>query len=225
MPLLRLIALLCVLLVAPVRADTLPAQARIVYSAKLSGLTVGEAVQSWRVSEGRYRLTTELNPIIGPRIRYESQGLLTDAGLKPQDYAEYRNRDETPRHLARFEWARKLVVQGAPDRLQQHKLDTGAQELNALPFHLAFLGAARTAHVQVATGRKLRNDRFTQAGMQTVSLKGQQVDARVWRSESGDDRTEFWLAPGHANLPVRILRQDDKGELQLIAQTIEFQQE
>ncbi|WP_051319338.1 DUF3108 domain-containing protein [Chitinimonas koreensis] len=203
-------------------AEPLPARATITYEARLGGMPVGEAVQRWTLAQGQYKLDTEIKPILGPRIRYQSSGAVGNGGLKPADYAEYRGGD-TPRNQVRFDWTARQVSYGAPDALKNAKLDDGAQDLNALPFQLAWLGDKSPARVQVVTGRKVRDDRFALAAPASVSLKGKTVAARVWRVPEGGDATEFWLAPELGNLPVKIVRRDDHGELQLVAKQLDYQ--
>ncbi|MDN3577987.1 DUF3108 domain-containing protein [Chitinimonas viridis] len=209
---------------APQAAD-LPRQARITYEARLSGLPVGEAVQRWQREGSKYTLDTEITPILGSRIRYHSEGELTPAGLRPSSYGEFRGSSSTPRQQAQFDWRTRQVSYGPADALQSAPLDSGAQDLNTLPFQLAWLGTKTTANLQIITGRKLRDDAFTASTGSPFALMGKQTATRIWRAPDGDKRTEFWLATDYANLPVKIVRHDDKGELQLIAKHIEYQLE
>ncbi|MBV8656192.1 MAG: DUF3108 domain-containing protein [Burkholderiales bacterium] len=207
----------------PAIANELPARAHIVYEARLGGFPVGQADQQWRIENGRYTLTTEVAPIIGPHIRYISHGEVSSDGLQPLDYAEFKGNDSTPKHIARFDWKHGEVQFGEPNTLTSGKLEAGAQDLNVLPFQLAWLGDKNTADVQIATGRKLREDHFGLTDPVRVNIMGKGQDTRIWRAPGNDERTEVWLAPGLANLPVRIIRSDDNRELQLIARTVEFE--
>ncbi|QDQ26474.1 DUF3108 domain-containing protein [Chitinimonas arctica] len=205
-------------------AAGLPARAQISYEARLSGLPVGEATQRWSLEKDHYQLETEIAPIFGPRIRYVSSGTVGEAGIKPAEYAEFRG-GSTPRQQARFDWTSKQVSYGNPESPQSAKLEAGAQELNTLPFQLSWLGTKNTATMQIMTGRKLRQDRFAMSDGGTLKLMGKSTPVRVWRTPDAEEGTEIWLAVEFGNLPVKIIRHDDKGELQLIAKTIEFQQE
>lgn len=206
-------------------ADALPTSAHIVYQARLGGFPVGKAEQRWRVADGHYTLSTELMPIIGPRIRYVSHGELGKHGLAPTDYAELRGDDTTPKRVVKFNWPQHEASYGPPDSLESGKIEAGAQELNSLAFQLAWLGDKGENRMQIATGRKLMHDNFTAGEATHVSLMGKSQPARVWQAGEGADHTEVWLAPELNNLPVKITRSDDHGELQLVAQSIEIEPE
>ncbi|MGQ5522858.1 DUF3108 domain-containing protein [Chitinimonas sp. PSY-7] len=204
-------------------AGPLPSQAKIIYKAILGGFPVGEATQNWTLNNGQYELNTEIKPILGPDIRYQSTGSVTAQGLKPSDYAEYRSRNKQPRTQAKFNWAKQEVTYGKTESLQTGKLNAGAQDLNALPFQLSWLGNNPVPAMQIMTGRKLRQDHFTEAAPNKLTLMGKSHTARVWIAPQGEESTEIWLAPSLGNLPVKIIRHDEKGELQLVAKTIEYQ--
>ena len=210
-------------LALPVTAGALPTRAHIAYQARIGTLDVGTAEQRWNMdSSGHYTLETELIPILGPHIRYVSHGAVGKAGLEPTDYAEFRGNGDTPKRLIRFDWERGAVQYGAPDALTDGKLEAGAQELNVLPFQLAWLGSKRSVKMQLATGRKLIEDEFGLATPVRVSVMGQGHDTRIWQAPQSEEKTEVWLAPALANLPVRITRNTDLGELILIARSVEF---
>ncbi|WP_374355286.1 DUF3108 domain-containing protein [Chitinimonas sp.] len=206
-------------------AEPLPARVHISYQARLGSLPIGRAEQRWQLDGAHYTLNTELTPILGPRIRYISHGDIAAGGLVPLDYAEYRNNETTPRRFVRFDWAKQQASFGNGDAQETAALEAGAQELNTLPFQLAWLGDKAQIKMQIATGRKLRHDSFTSQMGNSLTLRGKQWDARSWRSGEGEDRTEVWLAPGLANLPIKIIRSDEHGELQLVAQSIDIEPE
>ncbi len=206
-------------------AEALPANVHIVYQARLAGLPIGHAEQRWQTTEGRYTLSTELVPIFGPRIRYLSHGTADAKGLVPTDYAEFRNSEAAPRRVVRFDWPHHEASFGVPDALETGTLQAGAQELNTLPFQLATLAGKHDVKLQLATGRKLKNQTFSTVDSPQLNLQGKTVDTVAWRAAEGDDRTEVWLAPSLGNLPVKIIRSDDKGELQLVAQSIDIEPE
>lgn len=203
-------------------ANELPSQVRIRYDVLLgsSGLRVGSAEQTWKVTEGRYLLETRIRPLLGPRLRYVSEGRLTPAGLVPEHYAEYRNDDNQPRLSARFDWAKNQVAFGLGEPLQVQALSPGAQDVNAFVFQLAFLGKASAPQMQIATGRKLNEVRFSPGEAGRLTLAGKILTTRVWKSQESGKSTEVWLAPELGNLPVRVQRGDDRTDLVLVAQQI-----
>jgi hypothetical protein len=211
-------------LAGPAAAADLPAEARIVYELLYGDnqLRVGRAEQQWRVQGGRYELRTDLVPMLGPRIRYLSKGRLTDAGLVPDSFAEYRGSDKAPRVSAEFDWDALQVRYGPADDRHTAVLERGAQDVNAFVFQLAFLGDKAAGSLQVATGKKVARHSFAGGPNMPITLNGQAADARPWRSGDNDDRTEVWVSPRFANLPVRVVRVDDGKELRLVARELRF---
>jgi hypothetical protein len=204
-------------------AGELPADARILYDALYgdSQFRIGRAEQRWHAEGGRYELQTELVPLLGPRIRYVSKGRLTDRGLVPDSFAEYRDDETQPRVRAEFDWDKQQVLFGRPDESRTAALERGAQDLNALAFQLAWLGEQARGTVQVSTGKKVARYSFGGGARTQVTVNGQRTEAQQWRSSEGRDRTEVWVAPQFANLPVRVIRADDDRQLQLVAREVQ----
>lgn len=205
-------------------AAGLPADARIRYEVNYSGVpfTVGRAEQHWHAEGGRYELQTDLVPLIGPRIRYVSKGRMTAQGLVPDSFAEYRGSETTPRVRAEFDWVQRELRYGPAGEPHTAPLQPGAQDVNVLAFQLAWLGESAAGSLQVTTGKKLATYSFAGGPRRTVTINGQPTPAQPWRSGSGKGRTEVWVAPQFANLPVRVIRAEDDKELELAAQTVEF---
>jgi hypothetical protein len=204
-------------------AAELPTDVRITYDVMYGSsgmLRVGRADQHWHLEGGRYTLSTELAPVFGPTIRYQSAGRVTDAGLVPESFAEYRNKEGAPRVRAEFDWAKQEAVYGKPDEHRTVKLEPGAQDVNALAFQLAWLGERAAGSLQVLTGKNASMRRFAAGSRTQVTVNGQRTEAQPWRSGDSGARTEVWLAPQLGNLPVRVVRTEDDKELQLVAKDL-----
>jgi len=204
-------------------AADLPSDARITYDVLYGDgqFRVGRAEQHWHVESGHYELRTELIPMLGPRISYLSKGRLTERGLVPDSFAEYRGGESAPRVKAEFDWERQQVRYGRVDEERTAALERGAQDVNALAFQLAWLGDHAPGAIQVATGKKVSRYSFRAGARSQLTVNGVQADARSWRSSSGQDRTEVWVAAQFANLPVRVIRADDDKEVQLVARQVQ----
>lgn len=220
------IALACAAVGLPLAAAAaaLPVDARIGYEVLYSGLPfrVGRAQQHWHAEAGRYELQTELVPVIGPRIRYVSKGRITEQGLVPDTFAEYRGDESTPRVRAEFDWAQHQLRYGPANDPHTAALEAGAQDVNALAFQLAWLGDKAPGTLQVTTGKKVARYSFTSGSPERANVNGQNTPAHPWRSAAGDGHTEVWVAPQYANLPVRVVRAQDDKQLELNARSIEF---
>jgi len=215
--------LVSVALAGAAAAAELPADVRITYDVMYGSsgmLRVGRADQHWHLEDGRYTLSTELSPVFGPHIRYVSAGKVTDAGLVPESFAEFRNKEGAPRVRADFDWAKQEAVYGRPDEHRTVKLEPGAQDVNALAFQLAWLGERAAGSVQVLTGKGVSTRKFSAGTRTQVTVGAQRTEAQPWRSGDSGARTEVWLAPQLGNLPVRVVRTEDDKELQLVAKDL-----
>ncbi|MBV1774418.1 DUF3108 domain-containing protein [Burkholderiaceae bacterium DAT-1] len=218
--------LTAILLTSHVLASTLPARARIQYDVLYNGkLKIGTAEQSWSLDDKHYTLETRLKPsLFGPTIRYISHGRMDSQGLIPEDYAEFRNQEGSPRVSARFDsTAHTLQFGDRDDKPQTLSMPKGIQDINAFIFQLSWIGDHREAiDMPVNTGRKQKQHRFTLQTPGSTRLGEQKVLTRVWQSRDNGENTEVWLAPELGNLPIRLIRQDDSKELWLIATKIEI---
>jgi hypothetical protein len=225
MPMKRLLlALALALPLLDATALDLPADAQITYDVLYGEgqFKIGRAEQHWHLEGGRYELQTELVPFLGPRIRYLSKGRVGEHGLVPESFGEYRSGDTAPRVRAEFDWDKLLVRYGRADEDRSATLERGAQDVNALAFQLGWLGEQAAGPMQVTTGKKVALYRFSGGARQHVSVNGQRVEALPWRSGSGQERTEVWVAPKWQSVPVRIVRVDDDKQLQFVAREVQI---
>lgn len=205
------------------RAADLPADAHLVFDVLYgdSQMRVGRADERWHVENGRYELSTELVPIIGPRIRYLSRGRITDAGLVPESFGEFRGSETSPRTRAEFDWNSQTLHYGKTDEaVRTAPLERGAQDVNALSFQIGWLGMQAARTMQVTTGKKVANYSFINLPATQATVNGRSQGAQRWRSGEGSARTEIWVAPQLSNLPIRVIRIDDDKQLQLVARDV-----
>jgi hypothetical protein len=205
-------------------ASELPRDVHIVYDALYGDfqLKVGQADQRWHVANGRYELVTQLNPVVGPKIRYVSRGEIGPNGLVPTSFAEYRNNDSQPRSSAEFDWKQKQVRYGTADSPRSAALDTGAQDVNAFTFQLAWLGDKAAGTMQVVSGKGMGRHNFAIGEAVEVTLDGKPLQARPVRSDDPRSHTEVWLAPGVGQMPVKVARDDDEKKLVLVARSVDI---
>jgi hypothetical protein len=220
-------ALAAALLPAACAAE-LPSDARIVYDVLYGSghFRIGRAEQHWHRNGDHYELTTDLLPVVGPHIRYVSTGHLGDAGLVPERFGEYRDGENAPRVRAEFDWAAHQLLFGRADEHKTAELTPGAQDVNALAYQLGWLGEHRMpASMQVATGKSVAMHTFNAGKPTHVSVGGKRVAVLPLADGNDDQRTEVWVAPQMANLPLRVVRIDDGRELQFVAQSVHYDDE
>ncbi|MCW3480472.1 DUF3108 domain-containing protein [Neisseriaceae bacterium JH1-16] len=196
-------------------------------NAKLSGqvfygqlLLAGQEQITWQRDGNRYSLIAQLTGF-GQRLSYESHGSFDTDGLKPDSFKAFRN--DQPREHAEFDWIAGVLHYGDG---KEEKLEPGAQDVLSLGWQLALKGA-RLGMTQITTGKKVYSYPLKPAGETVFDTGAGKMRAVVIRAKGDDDITEFWLAPGYANLPIRITRidPDKKLEQRIVAIDINEQEE
>lgn len=202
------------------RITRFPAQARMQYGLYLSGVLLGNGEMRWQRDGGSYSLITDVTPIVGPKLRYETVGNITAQGLRPERFKA--TRDGQPREYAQFDWAGGTLAYGDKEA-KSEPLQAGAQDWLSLGVQLALRGKKMgEAPVQITTGKKVYRMALRPEGETDFDTGKGVIRAVVVRVRQEDELTEFWLAPDFGNIPVRIMRADKDKRIELRATLIEF---
>jgi len=188
-----------------------PSRARLSYQVYYGALMAGLATIDWQRDGSHYRLVSQITPILGPRLRYQSEGRIGNDGLKPDNYNAWHNNES--REHARFDWDNRQLEYG-DGTSQQTALIPGAQDIFSLIYQLALKGAGQPP-VQVTTGKKVYLYPLAPIGEADFDTGAGKIRALVFRAQGDGDQTEFWLAPDFANQPIRIIRSDSRMKLDM----------
>ncbi|QEL56327.1 DUF3108 domain-containing protein [Chromobacterium paludis] len=193
-----------------------PTEAKIRYQGYWNGAMVGFGDLEWLQGNGRYQLDITVNPFIGPKLRYLSQGQIDSHGLRPDSLQAFRGGQL--KDNARFDYDAGLLHYGGDNASQQLALKNGAQDAFSLAFQLALKGGdLGRAPIQITTAKKVYEYPMAPAGSFDYDTGDGKMRVIVFKAEGDGDITEFWLAPDFANLPVRILRADKNKRIELKA--------
>ena len=202
------------------RITRFPAAARMQYGLYLSGVLLGSGEMRWQRNGGNYSLITDVTPVVGPKLRYETVGNITPQGLRPESFKATRNGE--PREYARFDWAAATLAYGDKEH-KTEPLQGGAQDWLSLGVQLALHGKKLSdAPIQITTGKKVYRMALRPEGETDFDTGAGAIRAVVVRVRDEGELTEFWLAPDFANIPVRILRADKDKRIELRANLIEL---
>jgi hypothetical protein len=205
---------------APVPANTsLPGRGsmRYVITRGEGGFVIGQSVHSWEQDGFTYKLksmteTIGIAAIFKPaRVFQSSQGAITDAGLRPQ---EFRHERSVGIDTASFDWTRRVITYAG----RQDILSDGTQDLLSMYYQLVLLAPKSGAvEMPIATGRKLGIYRFEVLGEETLSFPtGERRTVHI-KTRSGNDNIDIWLSAGEGeqarSLPLKIRITDRKGEI------------
>ncbi len=202
------------------RITRFPAAARMQYGLYVSGVLLGSGEMRWQRDGSSYSLITDVTPVVGPKLRYETVGSVTPQGLRPDSFKATRNGE--PREYARFDWAAATLAYGDKEH-KTEPLQPGAQDWLSLGVQLALRGKKMgEAPVQITNGKKVYRMALRPEGETDFDTGAGVIRAVVIRVREEGELTEFWLAPDFANIPLRILRVDKDKRFELRANLIEL---
>ncbi len=212
----------------PPPLNALPARLDLRFQVRY-GLARGEQTLLW-VREGDGYTVTSVASATGlagvfyrGRFVQTSRGRVTSAGLVPEEFWDQRGEK---RSSARFDAANSSLTlvpaRGAPRHFAYEGVP---QDALSLFFQLALTAPPPEGgqlRYQVFNGKKLRDYRYEVRGEETLDTAlGALRTLHLVRRVDGDGRFEAWLAIDRHYLPVRVLRNDDKGnEVELVLLSI-----
>ncbi len=198
-----------------------PATARVQYGLLASGLLLGRAELAWQRDGNRYTLVTDIQPVIGPKLHYETTGTVGKQGLKPERFEG--TRDGELRERAYFDWSGGVLSFGDRNADKSEPLAPGAQDWLGLGVQLALRGDDMgEVPIQITTGKKVYHMLPKPDGETDFETGDGSMRAVVVRVKQPDEMYEFWLAPDFANIPIRVLRVNKDTRYEMRANLIEL---
>jgi hypothetical protein len=149
---------------------------------------------------------------VAARYVQESRGTLTAQGLRPEQFAVRRGRNERTESAA-FDWANARATVTAGGASREWPLQPGAQDQLSFLHQISFLMPSPPPVLMVTNGRRFFNASLEVVGRDTVATGLGPVSALQVRSQlEGESRIEVWIAPDYGNLPVKLRVRDRRGE-------------
>lgn len=194
-------------------APTVPLRVEMDLAVEAKGMTVGEGRDVFETDGKRYSVVTEARTVGLARLlkkvdeRRESQGLVTDKGLRPVSFRQKRT--GKPPNAADFDWAKGELTMTEGDEVEKVALAPMTFDQTSLPYAFVFSDppAAGRLNVRVTDGRKLQEYDLALVGRERIDTALGELDTLRYRKVQppGDKRGfEFWLGLDHHRLPVRI---------------------
>jgi len=194
-------------------ADTPPSRVEMTITVEARGFTVGEGKDVFEHDGREYHVVSEARTAGIVRTfkrveeRRESQGLITNNGIRPMSF--HQERTGKPPKSAAFDWTnRKLrLSEGAESEVVD--LPSLVLDQTSLPYAFVFAEPPRAGifRVQVTDGRRLTDYEVAFVGEEALRTPLGDLSTLHYRKiQRGDDRRgfEFWLSLNHFRLPVRI---------------------
>jgi hypothetical protein len=206
-------------------AKALPPRVDLAYRAFLgsNGFLIGEAIYRLDHSARDYTISTVAEArglaalFFHGQGRATSSGTITANGLQPDNFTIARTGTSNDRsESARFDWDAGTVLL-KDDKLEAVELPTFDPLIVLWQFYFA-PPAQDAMEFAIATTRKIYHYAFRRAGSETVELPWGNVEAQVWKRESGDGAldAEVWLAPSLHFVAVKVRLSNNRATVELL---------
>jgi len=192
----------------------LPGQIKIRYQLSWNGLPANGEMH-WKRDGRHYQVELKLATVIGPVLRYQSEGRIGKSGLAPEQYRAWRSGQA--KEAAEFDWPANTLKYGDGEP-KETALEPGAQDFLSMDWQLALTGGKHLATpLQVTNGKKVYHYAIAKSG------EGQEAGLTVnkFHASQNGDATEFSLAPEFHNVPVKISYKDEQKNVEMTATQIE----
>jgi hypothetical protein len=194
-------------------APAVPLRVEMELVVEARGMTVGEGRDVFETDGKRYSVVTDARTVGLARLlkkvdeHRESQGVVTDKGLRPLSFRQQRT-GKAP-NSASFDWSKGELTMIEGDEVEKVPLVPMTFDQTSLPYAFVFgePPKAERISVRVTDGRKLQEYDLALVGRERIITELGQLDTLRYRKiQPPDDKRgfEFWLGLDHHRLPVRI---------------------
>jgi Protein of unknown function (DUF3108) len=211
----------------PPMPKQLPPRIDLAYRAFLGthGFFVADAVYRLEHSANQYKISTvgQARGLAALLFRGEgkatSEGAITATGLQPNLYSVERTNDNR-RESATFDWETGMVLL-KDDQSLPLSIPTFDPLAVMWQFYFSPPGTD-SEEFNIATTRKIYHYVFHRVGTETVKLPFGDIEAQVWKRQSGDGGIEaqIWLAPSLHNVAVKIRVSNDRVTVEALLDSI-----
>jgi hypothetical protein len=211
----------------PLLPKQLPPRIDLAYRAFLGtrGFFIGDAVYRLEHSANQYKISTvgEARGLAAILFRGQgkatSEGAITASGLQPNIYSIERTSNYR-RESATFDWETGMVTLN-DDKALPLELPTFDPLAVLWQFYFAPPGQ-EDAEFNIATTRKIYHYIFHRIGNETVTLPFGEVEAQIWRRQTGDGGLEaqIWLAPSLHYVAVKVRLSNERATVEALLDSI-----
>jgi hypothetical protein len=211
----------------PLLPKQLPPRIDLAYHAFLGtrGFFIGDAVYRLEHAANQYKISTvgEARGLAVILFRGQgkatSEGAITASGLQPNTYSIERTNNYR-RESATFDWETGMVTLN-DDKALPLELPTFDPLAVLWQFYFAPPGQD-DAEFNIATTRKIYHYIFHRVGNETVTLPFGEVEAEIWRRQTGDGGLEaqIWLAPSLHYVAVKVRLSNERATVEALLDSI-----
>lgn len=204
------------------------------YALLKNGQEVGVVNETYRQNGNQYQIVSETRGVgiyalfnNKGAIKLVSRGEVTKKGLRPLHFEHHRGSDPKKLIEADFDWAKNELTLRHGGETETVALKPDTQDRLSLMYQFMFLSLRKPGDLafSMTNGRKLDDYRYRLKAREELNTPlGPLKTLRYEKVRSGDeDGTEFWLAPGRFNFPVRIVIEEHGGRLEQNLKSLAFE--
>ena len=170
--------------------------------------------------DGSYILKSEveakgLASLFLGKLKQQSDGIVTEQGLKPSSYFYQYGDNEDKTQRASFDWQAGILTMQNGKKIKTAPLVEGTQDFLSFMYQFMFVPPLEQMQLSIANGKKLGTYDYGFEGEVTLSTKmGELQTVHIFRSRAdSDEKTEFWLALDYHYLPVKVRQTEKDGDV------------
>jgi Protein of unknown function (DUF3108) len=217
-----LLAAALLLTAAPAGFAAVPDAIHATYDVLRGNMRIGTAQETFEKKGGLYHLVSDSTPsgllalFVRARVRMQSSGTITSAGLRPDQF-EYARLDDAGRNAsATFDWRASQLRLKFDQRSEVLPLPSNTQDRLSLMYQFMFLplDKLKLIPVNMTNGRKIESYEYRAAGNVAVETPlGKMNTLHLIKQRDAGDKNEIevWLATERSFVPVKVLIVESDG--------------
>lgn len=197
-----------------------PRHVEIDFSVSYKGSDAGVERHRYQVrDDGSYSVSSvaEATGLLGmflSELRQQSEGRVTEQGLRPSVFVYQYGNNADRLQKAVFDWQKNHLWLQSGRRVQVVDLQQDAQDLLSFMYQFMFSPPLQQMSLSITNGKRLKVYEYDFVGEETLATKmGELRCIHILRESPDEEKTELWLAADYHYLPVRIRMSDKDGKV------------
>lgn len=225
-------ALLLLALVAAANAAP-PTSVRASYDVYKDGTQVAVVQETFEKKGAKYEIVSESNPagllalFVRTRIKALSSGVVTQTGLRPEQFDYGRLDDASKNVSATFDWKSEQLRLTFDGRNETVALPPDTQDRVSLMYQFMFLaeGKLDSLEFHMTNGKKVEPYRYQLAGRETIDTPLGKLSTLhlAKQRDAGENAVDVWLAAERNLIPVKlVIVENDGSKFEQVITQLEF---
>lgn len=176
-------------------------------------------------ADGSYTLVSKteatglLSLFYSGELIQKSEGVVTEAGLRPSKFLYEMTSKEDKNRQASFDWTSRKVELQTSKRTTTANLPDGAQDLLSFMYQFIFVPPLERMELPITNGKKMAVYTYAFEGEEElITQMGNIRTMHIARAGKDDEKIDLWLAVDYRYMPVKIRKTEEDGSV--IEQTI-----